>query len=112
MYSRNNVVEKIKEKYGGTLWYSKKGLARLKICNEKAYLLLLDILPYSIVKKEEIELAIKYYEHKQSLKDVKGHFSEDSKNIFRNYKNKFQMEFGQKHEHRNTYLLEPKEEHR
>jgi hypothetical protein len=91
MQNKNNVLDNIKEKYGGTLSYS-DNIGRLVIANERAYVLLRNIKQYSIVKKDEISLAIKYYEYREKNRSKKKpYFSKESIKEFYEYKNRLSL---------------------
>ncbi len=60
------LIDWLKNNYGGTVKVSSRGNSKHKTCydwrlfNQKAISLLLLILPYLIVKKEQIEVALKF----------------------------------------------------
>lgn len=78
------VILKLQERWGGTVSHispkreNERDLYRLTIYSAKAMTLLRAIQPYSIVKRHQIELALKYDEHVQETrllryqKGVKG----------------------------------------
>jgi hypothetical protein len=58
-----NILEKIQNEYGGTIHKDNKNCFHLRITGKKNMKnILLSIYPYSICKKEQIELALEFIE--------------------------------------------------